>query len=281
MSDRKSNQRHHWLWRQGEMAMAGLLGMFGRLFGQKAAAEPVVADPAIAVFAAAGEIAASYGETAARNVASLAEGGYRAQILEAFETSRMLAALNVRSSDGYEHYLLHSFSDGSVDPVILRLLWDIHQSIVVLEAGVGPHLPQATALDLCQTVLVDSQFLAAEFAHAVRIASAGLGPRAYSVARDPALFNPKAEPGDRKLDKLIRQHHSAVKRLGDRLRREYPDSESVRDRVDTYIPIDTPFWLSAKDHDGAVVISDVWFPAEFAKPLLDHLAQAQAGGRGR
>lgn len=262
--------------------MAGLMGVFDRLFGRKANAEPLPADPAARAFAAAAEIATSYGETAARNVASLAEGGYRARILEPFEMGRMLGALNVKSAEGMEHYVLHSLSEGKIDPVTLRLLWDIHRNMVLVEAGIGPHLPQAEAIHLCQCIEVDSHFLAAEYAHAVRIAHAGLGARVYDVARNPDIFSPKTDKGDRHLAKLIRQHRIVVKRLGERLLRAYSQSETVRDRVDTYIPVETPIWLTVKDHDGALVINDVWFPADFAKPLLDHLAVTQARAmRGR
>lgn len=260
--------------------MAGLMGLFDRLFGRAASAEPRPADPAAQAFAAAAEIATSYGETAGRNVASLVEGGYRARILEPFEMGRMLGALNVKSAQGMEHYVLHSFSEGRVDPVMLRLLWDIHRSIGLVEAGIGPHLPQDEAIHLCQCIEVDSHFLAAEYAHAVRIANAGLGARVYDVARNPDIFSPDTDKGDRHLAKLIRQHRTAIKRVGERLQRAYPQSHSVRDRVDTYLPVETPIWLTVKDHDGAMVINDVWFPADFAKPLLDHLADTQARATG-
>lgn len=256
--------------------MAGLGGLFGRLFGRAATAAPIPADPAAQAFAAAAEIATSYGETAARNVASLVEGGYRARILEPFEMGRMLGVLNVKSA----HYLLHSFSEGRIDPVVLRLLWDIHRSIGVVEAGIGPQLQQDEAIHLSQCIEVDSHFLAAEYQHAVRIAHAGLGARVYDIARNPDIFSPDTDKGDRQVAKLIRQHRTAVKRIGERLQRAYPQSHVVRDRVDAYIPVETPIWLTAKDHDGAMVINGVWFPADFAKPLLDHLADTRARAMG-
>lgn len=253
--------------------MAGLLGVFAGLFGRKAADGGGDADPAVGVFQAAAEIAASYGEIAARNVASLNEGGYRAQILEPFESRRMLAALNVASDDGYKHYLLHALNNGQVEPVTLRLLWGIHQHIAQVDEG---QLRPDHALDICRYIHVDSLLLAEEFGHAARIARAGLGARAFAVARDPDAFAPDRDKDDRKLAKLIRQHRTAVDRVGEQMTRVYPGSFGVEDRVIAHTAVDTPIWVTVKDHPGARVINDVWFPEEFAKPLVEHLSSTQA-----
>ncbi|MGE5477291.1 MAG: hypothetical protein ACM3Q1_11590 [Bacteroidales bacterium] len=252
--------------------MAGLFSVLGRLFGRDGDGEAVPDDPAIRAFKTAADIAASYGEIAARNVASLVEGGYRARILEPFEPERMLAALNVAADGGVSHYVTHSLSEGQMEPVTLRLLWSIHQNIMAVDQG---ELPQDHALELCSCIHADSLFLHEELCHVVRIAGAGLGARVLEVARNPALFSPRTEKADRKLADLIRRHRSAVDRLGGQMERLYPHSPGVQDRVVAHTAVETPVWLTLKDHQGARVINEVWFPEEFAKPLVEHLTQAQ------
>jgi len=189
----------------------------------------------------------------------------------------------LRSDDSGEvlHYVLYSAdADRKLDPVSLKMLWSIHSNIVFVNASADPKsLPTGWSglKEHCESILADSRFLAEVFAYAATVCADGLGGEVVQFLRsaDPPSGAPVA-PARAALLQLAATHRAAVLLAATKLRSEFPDSTVIAERAKTFQPINFPVWTTVKDHAGARVINEVWFPKEFAEPLMKSLAEAQA-----
>lgn len=235
------------------------------------------------VFVQASGAAGAYSDVALANLKLLTQPSRTSAPLQRFDTRRMANALQRNESGETLHYVLYSVTaDRKLDPISLNMLWSIHSNIVFVNLQPDQKSPPQDAGALrerCEGILVDSQLLAEVFAYTAAVCSAGLGPKVVQFLQQGAAAASPGSSGDPARSALLQlseRHKAAVRAIVPKLLAAFPGSKVIAGRAKAFVPVDLPVWTTVKDHAGARVINDVWFPREFAEPLLKSLAEQQA-----
>ena len=268
------------MWRRRSFVASVVGAMLAPIAERYAVSAPAEAqDPACGVFLAAWESAKAYSEVAAANLTQTSTPNQGFPQLSKFDTHRMAAALQRGEANETLHYVLYlAGADKKLTPISLRMLWSIHSNIVFVNAANSQVSSWDTLKEKCLSILVESQLLAEVFRYAADVCSEGLGGQVIEALRSDAPLSLSPYP---KLLQLSTQHQVNVLRLSEKLRSEYPNSKIVADNLAAFSAVDLPVWTAVKEHPGARVINDVWFPKQYAEPLLKALVEEQAKSSGQ
>ncbi len=232
------------------------------------------------VFAGASDIAQGFADAAGRNIKELLGRSALSAPLAQFNSRGMRGALETSEQGVTLHYVLYAAqSDGKLAPFSLMNLWSLHSNIVMANTMARMPSPKLEGLKaLNQNILMESAYLAEAYAYASAVCRAGFGPeillfvRAHKVPDAEAIGNPLGSA----LSALVVRHKANVEALKERLRPEVADQPGIAERLAALSPMGLPVWVTSKDEPGARVINDVWFPKQYAEPLMKSLAEEQA-----
>ncbi len=232
------------------------------------------------VFAGASDIAQGFADAASRNIKALLGRTTLSAPLAQFDSRGMRSALETSEQGVTLHYVLYAAqSDGKLAPFSLMNLWSLHSGIVMANTMARMPSPKLQGLKaLNQNILVEGAYLAEAYAYASAVCRAGLGPeillfvRARKVPGAEAIGNPLGIA----LSTLVVRHKANVEALKHRLRSDVADQPGIAARLAALFPMGLPVWVTSKDEPGARVINDVWFPKQYAEPLMKSLAEEQA-----
>jgi hypothetical protein len=235
-------------------------------------------DPASDVFTNASKALEAYSQTATANLGQLSIEPPDLRRLLKFDVQAVATALQSTDSGETLHHLLYAGVAGQqLAPVSLNMLWAIHINVVYLDAMVAlqkPPLARDELVDRYRLVVADSELLAEVFAHVARVSRAGLGGQVYDLLRSGKADNPDSVYAA--LLELCSLHRRNIQVIAARLRSAFANSGAVASVLAAFKPVDLPLWTAVKDHPGARVINNVWFPKEFADSLMQSLATEQA-----
>src|SRR5262249_362703 len=122
-----------------------------------------------------------------------------------------------------------------------------------------------------------SQLLGEVFAHAAAVCRGDLGAEALMRAGVKLKKSMLPKPcGDASLEDLAQEHRERVQTIIGQAMSHCPDSKIISSEAKRFEPVDLLVWAAVRDHPGARVINDVWFPKEAADTMMNALAIAQA-----
>jgi hypothetical protein len=276
------------MWHRRSVLLATAAVLAGAFGARHAFAAPVTPDKSCDAFLEASKAARAYSDVASANLKQFDLPSGAPKALTKFDTSRMANALRGVGSGETVHYVLYAAgANRKLNPVSLQMLWSVHTNIVFVNAAAdlkSPSTQWSGLKERCQSILVDSQLLAEVFAHAASVCVGGLGAEVLQLlqSKEPiSLSDHPDNPARAALLLLSQKHRTNVRLVVGKLQSAFPDSKIITEHIGAFTPVDLPLWTNVKDHEGARVINDVWFPREFAEPLMKSLADEQAKAMNR